>query len=297
MKIKRIDIIHHSHSDYGYTDHPAVTRELQKRYIDMALNMVSATKDNKPGEKFCWTSEVLEPVWEWWKEADDKRKEQLLKAVQVGQFEVCGFVFNNTPFLNEDQWNKLFSWIPDELWDKLKIQAGMQIDVNGIPLAGVVRAAKKGIKYIWAGPNSYLGSVPFKQPSTFKWLMPDGCEILVWLNSGYSNAHYLFNDNWRQGPVPMAADLRYRSPVKGDIFKADRESILKAHEKCLGNIRILEAPPEMQAGIKQGRQIENTQFSSSGGYEYDILPISLTNQWRIDNDPPFLPIVDFISVI
>jgi len=295
MRIKRIDIVHHSHADYGYTDHPEVVRELQKRYIDIALDAVAATMGDNPGERFCWTAEILDPVWDWWKEADDSKRELLLKAIEAGQFEICGFAFNNTAFMNDDQWDKFFNWVPDDLWEKLKIRSGMQIDVNGIPVAGAMRALKKGIRYLWTGPNSYLGSVPFKQPSAFRWKMPEAGGIFVWLNSGYFNAHYLFNDNWREGPVPSAADLRYRKPEKGDIFSPKRDEILKAYEKCMENIKLLEAQSGAQTRNKQGVQVENTQFSSSGGYEYESLPVSLTNQWRIDNDPPFIPIVEFVA--
>jgi len=125
--------------------------------------------------------------------------------------------------------------------------------------------------------------------------MPEGGDIFVWVNAGYSNAHYLFNDNWRKGPVPAAADLRYRNPERGDIFPTDRDGILKAYERCIENIKMLEAEHGMQTANKQGRQAENTQFSSSRDYEYDILPVSLTNQWRLDNDPPFLHIAEFVA--
>ena len=36
--VKQLDIIHFSHTDYGFTDHPAVCRDLQRRYLDLALD-------------------------------------------------------------------------------------------------------------------------------------------------------------------------------------------------------------------------------------------------------------------
>ena len=36
--IKHIDLIHLSHTDFGFTDHPAVCREMQVRYLDIALD-------------------------------------------------------------------------------------------------------------------------------------------------------------------------------------------------------------------------------------------------------------------
>jgi len=31
------------------------------------------------------------------------------------------------------------------------------------------------------------------------------------------------------------------------------------------------------------------------GYPYDFLTLSITNQWRIDNDPPFPALAEFVS--
>jgi len=36
--IKHIDLIHLSHADLGSADHPAVCREMQIRYLDIALD-------------------------------------------------------------------------------------------------------------------------------------------------------------------------------------------------------------------------------------------------------------------
>ena len=30
--VRQLDLIHFSHTDYGFTDHPAVCREMQRRY-------------------------------------------------------------------------------------------------------------------------------------------------------------------------------------------------------------------------------------------------------------------------
>lgn len=295
MSIKYIDIIHHSHTDFGYTDHPAVARELQKRYIDMALDAIKATAGKKPQERFYWTAEVMAPLYEWWQQACDARRNELLAAIESGQFEVTGFAFNNTAFMNDDEWDMMLNWIPYELWEKFRPSCCIQNDVNGIPVAGVMRALKKGIRYLWAGPNNYIGGAPFKQPSAFRWKMPDGSSIFVWLNAVYCNAHYLFNENWRVGPVSAAADLRYRKPEKGDIFSTEKDDILKAHRRCIENIKILESVQDTAVKHAVNNAAENTHITASGGYEYERLPVSMTNQWRMDNDPPFTPLVEFIT--
>ena len=37
--VKQLDLIHFSHTDYGFTDHPAVCRDLQRRYLDLAESL------------------------------------------------------------------------------------------------------------------------------------------------------------------------------------------------------------------------------------------------------------------
>ena len=64
LQIKSIELVHFSHTDYGYTDHPLITEDLQKRYIDIALDAIVASADSVPGKRFYWTAEVLEPVYQ-----------------------------------------------------------------------------------------------------------------------------------------------------------------------------------------------------------------------------------------
>ena len=274
MNIKRIDIIHHSHCDYGYTDHQVVTAELQKRYIDRVLKLIIETKDRPLNERFCWTAEVNDPIFQWWKDADATSKRILLDAIGRGQFEVCAFPMNNTAFLNDDEIEKMINWIPDELWDAFSISTIMQVDVNGIPSASVYKACKKKVKYLWMSPNSYLGSSSKDSPRAFNWKLSPSDKVFVWLNNGYENAHDLFFDNWRVGPIPKASDTCFREPNNSDFFRCDDESVKKSHEKLVKKLDEL---------------LENKE------YLYFSLPVSLTNQWRMDNDPPFSGLSEFVA--
>jgi len=51
-KIQTIDLINLSHTDYGFTDHPLIEMELQKRFIDIALDYAEATKTTNGGLEF-----------------------------------------------------------------------------------------------------------------------------------------------------------------------------------------------------------------------------------------------------
>ena len=106
--IRHIDLIHFSHTDVGFTDHPDICRELQKRYLDIAIDAVLATRDKPPAERFCWTAEATISVDDWWQSASPQRREDFLKAVDSGQLDISALAMNNTPFLgggNGKRWS------------------------------------------------------------------------------------------------------------------------------------------------------------------------------------------------
>ena len=272
--IKQLDLIHFSHTDYGFTDHPAVCRDLQRRYLDIALDAAQATRDAPETSKFRWTAETTVAVLDWWQAASESRRAMFLDAVRAGQIEVSALPLNNTPFLDRRQWQTMTHWLPEDLWQKLQPRAAVQNDVNGFPRAGAMALLDRNIRFLFSGINGDSGGAPFDRPSAFWWKMPDGRKMFVWLSLTYGEGFFFFETTeWRRGPLPLAADARYRPPRSGDILRCDEASLRAAHAQCMNRIAQLE----------------------SGGYQYPVLAVSMTNMWRYDNDPPFPPLSDFIA--
>ena len=263
--IRRVDIIAHSHADIGYTDHPMVTRLRQMQYLDIAIDAVLATENTD--EKFYWTAEASHCIDDWWREASPTRREDLIRAVRTGQLEITALAMNQSPFMNAEQWTQMvLQWLPEEVRQAADIKIGMQVDVNGCPRVAAVRMLDHNISLLWTSINGFNGGPPFPYRSAFWWKMPDGRRLFVWLNAGYGDAFWLFHDyDWRQGPVPESTDTRFRTPREGDFFRADEESVRKYHRRVCEQLRHLE----------------------QHGYRYPSLPVSIVNQWRMDNDPPF----------
>ena len=272
--IRHVDLVHFTHTDFGYTDHPFVCRELEKRYLDIAIDAVLATRNGPEEGKFCWTAEGTVAVNDWWRTAAPARRDEFLEAVDSGQLDITALPFNQTPTLNRRQWQGMLHWLPEDLWLRVKPKAALQADVNGIPRAGAMALLDRDVRYLFTAINEALGGAPFKRPSAFWWKMPDGRRMLVWLGFTYPQGFYFFEPRtWRQGPVPEATDTRYRPPRPGEFLRADEASVRKAHRHLLDGLRALEA----------------------AGYAYPTLLISMTNQWRMDNDPPFPPLADFVA--
>lgn len=291
MSIKTIAIVHHVHTDFGYTDHPCRTKREHVKYINQAVDYILDSSDYPEGSRFAWTQEQLYPIRQWWENASETEKERFFQAIKTDRLEITGTPFNVTAFMNREEWEVAMNWIPGELWEQCNISSAMQIDVNGMHTSGMECAYEKGVRNLWIGPNSYYGAPPMPTPTAFNWEIAPDKQMFVWLNSSYNNGFFMFNENWRQGPVPNYSDLRYRSPEAGDIWAYDEESLLKAHKLCLENIALIEGTADANAASSTDGFTKNRVF---GGYKLETLPVSVTSQWRVDNDPPFFPLANFV---
>ncbi len=273
-KIKRVDIVHMSHTDIGFTDHPAVTREQQTRYLDIAIDGVLNTESAPPDARFAWTAESAVTVDDWWQKNTPERRKDLIRAIQTGRLEIAALPMNQTPTLSADEWQAALHWLPEEVWNAASPKTGIQNDVNGFPRAGASALLKRNVNNLWMGINPTNGQTPFPVPMCFYWRMPDDRRLFVWLGDAYPNGfYYFFADSWRHGPVPESTDTRYRPPRRGEFYPTDEAALRKAHVRLCGRLGELEAR----------------------GYNYPVLPLSVTNEWRMDNDPPFLGLADFVA--
>ena len=82
--IQHIDLVHLSHTDVGFTDHPIICRELQRRYLDIAIDAVLATRDRPESARFCWTAESTIGVNDWWQSATPGRRAGLFESGRLG---------------------------------------------------------------------------------------------------------------------------------------------------------------------------------------------------------------------
>lgn len=272
--IREIAIVHLSHTDFGFTDHPAVFADLQRRYLDIALDAALSTRTAPPGERFVWTAESMAVFDDWWESAPSARRNQMIEIIRANQIDVAALPLNNTPSLNREQWDQMLSWIPTGLWERLRPRAAVQNDVNGIPRAGIVRLLDRGVTRLSMGLNTDNGGPPFPQPTAFWWKMPDGRRMFVWLGESYPAGYGYFEPGeWRRGPVPRASDNAYRPPRPGEVLPSDEASVRAAH----------------------ARSTKRLERMVRSGYPHKFLIVSMTNQWRMDNDPPLPALPRFVS--
>ncbi len=217
-RIRQVDIVHHTHTDVGYTELPSVVRDLQKRYLDIAVDTCQVDP------AFRWTVESLLGLDDWWRATTAARHDLLLSHVKAGRIDVMALPFNQTPFLNAMEWRQMMSWIPDSLWRSMNIRAAMQNDVNGFPRAGVLLLLDRKIQHLVMGLNPDSGGPPFRRPTAFWWRMPDDRKMFVWLGEHYGSV------------------MEYLKAARQDHrLLTGEESVRAAHADFVKHLRTLES--------------------------------------------------------
>ena len=178
--IKEILLVHHSHTDIGYTHPQPVVLELQRRFIDTALDYLEETADWPLGSRLTWTCEVTGVTLDWWRQASEEQQQRFLAAAARGQLEVAALQWNMTPLMDHQM--LLDGLAPIEFFRSLglTVRAAMNSDVNGLPWGTVDALLDHGVEGLSMAVNEHFGYAVQPRPRGFWWESPSGHKLLVW---------------------------------------------------------------------------------------------------------------------
>ena len=187
--IETLYLIHHSHTDIGFTHDQPIVWELHGRFIDQALNLIEARAgDADADSRFRWTVETTAVLEAWLRRASSADVDRLLAAERAGLLEVTGMFLNITPLYDVTQLVESVQAVGRLRRDYgLTITAAMNCDVNGEnwPLVEVLLDA--GITRFAMAINPGYGGAPEPRPNLFHWQGPSGRTLLTY--NGWHYAH------------------------------------------------------------------------------------------------------------
>ena len=209
--IKKVFVVHHTHTDIGYTDIQTKVIEDHVDFIDKVLDYCKET-DNYPEEsKFRWTCEVSWTVKNYFKKRPERINE-FIQRVKEGRMEVTGLYLNVTELYTAEGLIRSL-YFAKELEKKygIKVVSAMNSDVPGLSWGLPQIFSRAGIKYLSMAPNS-IRAKRISVPQPFYWISPDESRVLVWTN----------HDSYEAGSFPTpCAPLAYhnRLTLKPEIEK------------------------------------------------------------------------------
>ncbi len=189
MSIKKIYLIHHSHTDVGFTLEQPIVWEMYSRFIDEALYLAEKYQDHDTPGAFRWTIENLASLEYWLTHATDNEIDRLISLEKAGRVEIMGMFANITPLYNTDQIIESMQSLRlfrDDFG--FTIEYAMNCDVNGQNWTLTDILLDFGIQGFSMAVNSHMGGPVTPRPSIFKWEAPSGRTILAANNWPYGKA-------------------------------------------------------------------------------------------------------------
>ncbi|WP_436936481.1 hypothetical protein [Halovenus marina] len=191
-KLESIKLVHHCHTDIGYTHDQPVLWDLQRRFIDQALTITWNERQRDDPGAFKWTVETTAPLLLWLDTASSEQIRKFEELENMGRIEVMATFANITPNYGPAQTVESLRPVRylREEYD-FDVQYGMNCDVNGQnwPFADALLDAD--IRGFSMGINEHFGGIPFERPKAFKWKAPSGRELLSFNGFHYSTGMQL----------------------------------------------------------------------------------------------------------
>ena len=156
-----IHLIHHSHTDIGYSHLQSEVELIQNNNIFKALELIDRTKNYPQDSRFVWNVESLWAVENFLGIASEADKQRFVAAVKSGSI-ALGANYANilTGLCTPEEMHWIVEYAASlRKWYDLPINSAMQTDIPGMSWSMVDAYAAHGIRYLSQGPN-YIPDMP-----------------------------------------------------------------------------------------------------------------------------------------
>jgi hypothetical protein len=266
--MKTLYVIHHSHTDIGYThlQHKITTRHIDfiKQAVKIIERRIKAGKQEKT--PFVWTCETFWAVERFWENADAIAREKFIEFVRKGYISISGNYLNFNELITTELLEKLLARKSIfETENNIEIHSGMTADINGFGWGYSDLLYRSGITNFFTCVHTHHGMFPlFRKQTPFFWETPSGNKLLVW-----NGEHYHLGNELGLAPL---ANSSYT--IKDEC---DAETIFSDNWQV--------------AELRIPRYLESLEKS---GYPFDFAPVMVSGL-RTDNSPPSEKVADMIE--
>lgn len=244
----KLQLIHHSHTDIGYTDRQEKIERHHVDYIKAVIDILDASEDGTKPEwqGYKWTCENYWQVERFFEQSDDSYKQKFIHYVKAGKIDISLTYLNMTELVDNDILDSMFKKgrsFSDQ--HQLDLDSAMTADINGFSWGYAETMYQNGIMNLFSCLHTHHGMFPLYQKQLpFWWETPNGNKILVW-----NGDHYQIGNDFMLIPNSFRID-------KGTEMITSEEQLDIAEQRIFAYLENLEEEdypfdfvPNMISGI------------------------------------------------
>ncbi len=184
----KIYLLHHSHTDIGYTSSQEEITSDHIDYIRQATNILNSS------DSFKWICETLWGVERFLGEANENEITAFAEACKKGRIGLSSSYLNMTELINED----IYKSRHEKVFEKLNLcgistpKYALTSDVNGYSWGYADFLSSLGTKGLITQINATHGKEPLEgRQKPFIWEGPKGGRVTVWIAEHYHTGNFL----------------------------------------------------------------------------------------------------------
>lgn len=267
----KVYLIHHSHTDIGYTERQDKIISYHCDFIKQAIDILNDIHENHREEYqgFVWQCENYWQVKNFYAHAPEEYIRDFEKYVHSGEIGLSGNYLNMTELISKEVLDTRIAQA-QEYGRSIghPVISGMTADINGFAWGYVDSLAEHGIKHLYSCLHPHHGMFPlYRKVMPFYWESPKGNKVLVW-----NGEHYHFGNEMFLSPHGGSSYMTY------DEF-----------HKPLGNNSVLihsaKETDEKEIEIATTRLERYLANLEEEGYPYELVPFMVSGAIT-DNAPP-----------
>lgn len=188
-QINTVYVIHHSHTDIGYTD-------LQERVIDVQVDYIRTVLDimaRPENVQFRWNCETLFCVEEFFKSAAQGQWETFCRLAAEGKIGLSANYLNFNDLVDCQVYaERLAQWQTRLAPWGAAMKTAMMADINGISMGYRDAMLENGVEFLFTNIHCHHGMYPlYQNQSAFFWENAAGQRLLVWNGEHYNLGNVL----------------------------------------------------------------------------------------------------------
>ena len=190
-----IEVLHHSHTDIGYTERQELICRNHADFLRQALDILRRIDAGEAEEQrgFRWQCENYWQIENFLRFASAKDRQDLIRYIRSGQVGLSASYLNLTDLIDEtvleEHLQAAREWA-DSVGATMK--SAMTADVNGYSPALPDALSSIGVQFFYSALHTHHGMYPLHHnPAFFRWRGPHGGNVLTFVGEHYHWGHVL----------------------------------------------------------------------------------------------------------